>query len=146
MRKILAILLFAALASTCYIGTQEDSGTDNSGQETPRERDVSDITAYGIFPLSCEDVAYTPGRDQISIIKVGDKVSFRIIDPAEVEMVEFGGIPALAVPDDVFNLEIKISSKGQLISGSTVKVTVKKVEDPRLWLRAEDGTYYIVRR
>ena len=107
------------------------------------------IGAYG---LSGGDRLYRSGKNLLSRLYSADKSStaLRIIDPAELTVVEFGGIPADGTLDDRFSLSFRFLQRGEVLESGIYSVSVigtgSDATADWLWLRAEEGPGFIVKK
>ena len=106
----------------------------------------------GTYGLSGGDRQYQSGAHLLSRLYSADEttVNLRIIDPEEFTVLELGGIPTDAGLDDRFTLTFRLIQLGESSSESRYSVSVIKVGSDEkkdwLWLRAEEGPGFIVKK
>lgn len=107
----------------------------------------------GTYGLSGGDRLYQSGAHLLSRLYSADGTTadLRVIDPEELTVLELGGIPTDAGLDDRFSLTFRFmqlgesSSENASYSVSVIKVGSDEKED-WLWLRAEEGPGFIVKK
>ena len=102
---------------------------------------------YGAFLLS-QNLVYNSTTDQLSREYAADgTVTFAIVAPAEIQTLEFSGIPADAMLGDAFTLHLTyVSGNTTEIDDVSYSVTVVREDGPKLWLADAAGNGFIVKR
>lgn len=108
-----------------------------------------DSVTYGIYDadLSLVDYAFNKYTDQIASV-VDTKNSFRIqnLSVSDVKYVEVYGLPSTYTVGDSFEVRVLQNYVTSLGENYPETVTVEKVENGLVWLKAASGKGYIVKQ
>lgn len=106
----------------------------------------------GAYDMAGDSWLYRSGASLLSrLYPAGTKtVDTRIIQPADVTVIEIGGVPTDAGAGDTFTVSFRYMQLGETVLSGSHAVSVIKVgtgdEEGLLWLREEDGPGFIVKR
>ena len=105
---------------------------------------VIEKTNPGIYALNGNDYVYVAGSNQTSVLKTSDNLSFRIVNPNDLNVTEISGIPADASFGTKATVGLKILEGVDVKVKTSVEAFVLKNSDETLWLALPDGTGAII--
>lgn len=107
---------------------------------------MRDVTIPGAYNVPGGDRIFDPVQDQWSLLHYGNRVSFRVINPAEGRVVTVSGLPASYQEGTVTTIEFRVMEKGiTLAQGRFVNMAVIRHAEGLVWLRADPGIYFILK-
>ena len=92
-----------------------------------------------------EALGYTPGRDQIGIVRRESTADFRLLSPSTGTVGEVTGIPAALESDVLFDGSITIVRNSALRHSEDCTIKVLKVSGNMAWLTLDDEKGIIIR-
>lgn len=121
-----------------YIGT-----TDGPSEPDDTEEFLSTY-AYGVYSYQGSTWQYSEGIGELDWKFSGQKVRFRILEPANHSYTEVSGVPASVAVGDVVSVGLVRYENEAILKSDTLEATVLKVEDGDVWMRTENRVGFII--
>ena len=121
-----------------YIGT-----TDGPAEPDDTEEFLSTY-AYGVYSYQGSTWQYSEGTGELDWKFSGQKVRFRILEPANHSYTEVSGVPASVAVGDVVSVGLVRYENEAVLKSDTLEATVLKVEDGDVWMRTENRVGFII--
>ena len=121
-----------------YIGT-----TDGPAEPDDTEEFLSTY-AYGVYSYQGSTWQYSEGTGELDWKFSGQKVRFRILEPANHSYTEVSGVPASVAVGDVVSVGLVRYENEAILKSDTLEATVLKVEDGDVWMRTENRVGFII--
>ncbi len=104
------------------------------------------VLVPGAYGVEGGDEAYTRTRAQISRLTDGDSYVFSLLYPEEVKVVSISLPTSLAEGNSV-TVGYKVVEKDRtLVKTDYFSVKVLRIAEPYVWLKADRGVFFVVRR
>ena len=121
-----------------YIGT-----TDGPAEPDDTEEFLATY-AYGVYSYQGSTWQYSEGTGELDWKFSGQKVRFRILEPANHSYTEVSGVPASVAVGDVVSVGLVRYENEAVLKSDTLEATVLKVEDGDVWMRTENRVGFII--
>ena len=121
-----------------YIGT-----TDGPAEPDDTEEFLATY-AYGVYSYQGSTWQYSEGTGELDWKFSGQKVRFRILEPANHSYTEVSGVPASVAVGDVVSVGLVRYENEAILKSDTLEATVLKVEDGDVWMRTENRVGFII--
>lgn len=121
-----------------YIGTSEGSAEPDDTEE------FLATYVYGVYSYQGSTWQYAEGPGELDWKFSGEKVRFRILEPANHSYTEVSGVPANVAVGDVVTVGLVRYENEAVLKSDSLQATVLKVEDGDVWMRTENRVGFII--
>lgn len=116
--------------------------------EPEPEDPVLAVTVPGAYGVSGGNQVYNPDRHQLSVLECPDGTQlFRLIDVGERKVLSIGNLPVTLQKGKELKLDYRVMVNGYTLQSQTYEnVEVLKVTSQMIWLKKDEGTYFVLKR
>ena len=116
--------------------------------EPEPEDPVLAVTVPGAYGVSRGNQVYNPDRHQLSVLECPDGTQlFRLIDVGERKVLSIGNLPVTLQKGKELKLDYRVMVNGYTLQSQTYEnVEVLKVTSQMIWLKKDEGTYFVLKR